>query len=302
MLKLPPLNALKSFESAARTGSYVAAAAELNVTPAAVSQQVRHLETFLGRKLFTRFNNRIVLTDAGQSIFAGITPALEDIATLTQRVLAGSSRSKLVVSVLPSLAECWFTPAFATFAEAAAMRIELRVENDPVDFAGGGIDLRICYGSALYPEFQTVTLFRDAVLPLCQPALAGQLALDHAEDSLFIHTNWGRDFASHPSWDEWFGKFLPQRRIDPAKGHRVGSSQLAIEFAARGLGIALGQRSLAQEHIRAGSLTVLDARSLPLGHDYCAVHPHSKARKAGLVQLTEFLQTRALHPSPRPTQ
>lgn len=301
MLKLPPLNALKSFESAARTGSYVAAAAELNVTPAAVSQQVRHLEEFLGRKLFTRFNNRIVLTDAGQSIYAGITPALEDIAALTQRVLAGSSRAKLVVSVLPSLAECWFMPAFAAFSEATAMRIDLRVENDPVDFADGEIDLRICYGTGLYPGLPVVKLFRDEVLPLCQPALAAQLTLGKAEDSLFIHTNWGRDFASLPSWDEWFAKFDPQRRIDPAKGHRVGSSQLAIDFAARGLGIALGQLSLAEEHLRAGRLAVLYPQSLPLGHDYCAVYPHSKARKAGVVQLSEFLQTRAPRPSPLPT-
>ena len=81
MLNLPPLNALKSFESAARKGSYVAAAAELNVSPAAVSQQVRNLERFFRRKLFTRLNNRIVLTDAGLAVQAGITPALEDLAS-----------------------------------------------------------------------------------------------------------------------------------------------------------------------------------------------------------------------------
>lgn len=301
MLKLPPLNALKSFESAARTGSYVAAAAELNVTPAAVSQQVRHLETFLGRKLFTRFNNRIVLTDAGEAIYGGITPAFEDIAALTQRVLAGSSRTKLVVSVLPSLAECWFMPAFAAFPGRMSLHIDLRVENDPVDFPGGEIDLRLCYGSAPYPGQRTVKLFRDEVLPLCHPDLAAGMTLATAEDSMFIHTNWGQDFASHPSWDEWFGTYHAERRIDPAKGHRVGSSQLALDFARRGLGIALGQRSLAEEQLRTGQLAILDPQSLPLGHGYCAVYPHAKARKAGLLQLTDYLQTRVPRPSPLPT-
>ena len=172
MLQLPPLNALKYFEVAARTGSYVTAAAELNVSPAAISQQVRNLESFLKRKLFTRLNNRIVLTDAGQAIHAGISPALEDIAALTQRVLAGSSRAKLVVSVIPSLAECWFMPALADFAQAGALRIDLRVENDPVDFAGGEIDLRIGYASAQYPGLASVPLFRDEVLPLCAQELA----------------------------------------------------------------------------------------------------------------------------------
>lgn len=181
------------------------------------------------------------------------------------------------------------------------MHIDLRVENDPVDFAAGEIDLRLSYGSAPYPGLRAVKLFRDEVLPLCSPGLAAQLTLAAAEDSLFIHTNWGQDFASHPSWDEWCGTHLPQRRIDPAKGQRVGSSQLALEFARRGLGIALGQRALADEQLRNGQLAALAPQSLPLGHDYCAIYPHAKARKAGLLQLTEYLQTRALRPSPLPT-
>lgn len=288
MLKLPPLNALKSFEAAARTGSYVAAAAELNVSPAAVSQQVRNLESFFRRKLFTRLNNRIVLTDAGEAVQAGITPALEDIATLTRRVLAAAARGRLVVSVIPSLAECWFMPVFA---EASPLAIDLRVENDPVDFAASEIDLRIFYGSASYPGLQVVPLFRDEVLPMANPELAQRLSVAALPDDMLIHTSWGQDFASHPSWDEWFGRYHPGRRVDPAKGHRVGSSQLALDFARRGLGVALGQRALAREMLRKSELVVLDEASLPLGHDYCAAWPRAKARKAGLVQLTESLRS-----------
>ena len=118
MLYLPPLNALKAFESAARNGGFVGAAAELNVTAAAVSQQVRNLETFYSRKLFRRLNNRIILTDAGQAILAGITPALEDLSALTRAVMFGGSRASLVISAIPSLAECWFMPVFAAYASA----------------------------------------------------------------------------------------------------------------------------------------------------------------------------------------
>lgn len=288
MLKLPPLNALKSFEAAARTGSYVAAAAELKVSPAAVSQQVRNLESFFRRKLFTRLNNRILLTDAGEAVQAGITPALEDIATLTRRVLAAAARGRLVVSVIPSLAECWFMPMFA---DAAPLAIDLRVENDPVDFAASEIDLRIFYGSASYPGLQVMPLFRDAVLPMCSPEVAQRLTIAAVPDEMLIHTSWGQDFASHPSWDEWFGRYQPGRRVDPSKGHRVGSSQLALDFARRGLGVALGQRALAQEALRKGELVALDEASLPLGHDYCAAWPRAKARKPGLVQLTEALRS-----------
>ena len=288
MLKLPPLNALKSFEAAARTGSYVAAAAELNVSPAAVSQQVRNLEAFFRRKLFTRLNNRVVLTDAGEAVQAGITPALEEIATLTRRVLAAAGRGRLVVSVIPSLAECWFMPLLA---QASPLAIDLRVENDPVDFAASEIDLRIFYGSASYPGLQVVPLFRDAVLPLCSPELAQRAGAAALPDELLIHTSWGQDFASHPSWDEWFGTYRPGRRVDPSKGHRVGSSQLALDFARRGLGVALGQRALAQELLQRGDLVVLDEAALPLGHDYCAAWPRAKARKPGLVQLIDDLRS-----------
>jgi len=295
MLNLPPLNALKSFEAAARTGSYVAAAAELNVSPAAVSQQVRNLEAFFRRKLFTRLNNRVVLTDAGEAVQAGITPALEDIATLTRRVLAATGRGKLVVSVIPSLAEGWFMPALAGFAEGSALRLDLGVEGDPVEFSSGEIDLRILYGSASYPGLRMVPLFRDEVLPVCSPAVAARLTLEQAPDEMLVHTSWGQDFASHPSWSEWFALAESGRRVDPAKGHRVGSSLLAIDFARRGLGIALGQRALAEDWIGRGDIVVLDPRALPLGHDYCAVFPAAKSRKAGLLPLIDWLKTRAPH-------
>ncbi len=103
-MKLPPLNALKAFEIAARTGSYVAAAKELRVSPAAVSQQVRKLEQYFDKKLFLRYNNRIVLTDAGTTFYTSAAPALQDLSSVTRQILEGTARSRLVVSVLPSLA------------------------------------------------------------------------------------------------------------------------------------------------------------------------------------------------------
>ena len=147
-LSLPPLNALRAFEAAARTGSYVAAAEELGVSPAAVSQQVRNLEDFLGKQLFMRFNNRVLLTDAGQVVFAGASDALQSISALTEQVMSGGTRSRLVISVITSVAERWLEPRLAAFAlKEKALRIELRVEGDPVDFARHNIDLRICYGT-----------------------------------------------------------------------------------------------------------------------------------------------------------
>jgi LysR family glycine cleavage system transcriptional activator len=105
MPMLPPLNALRAFEVAARTGSFVLAGAEMGVTSAAISQQVRVLEDHLGKKLFLRQGNRILLTDAGRAIYPRIEVALGDLASVTDEVRSGPQRARLVVSVLPSVAE-----------------------------------------------------------------------------------------------------------------------------------------------------------------------------------------------------
>lgn len=291
MHELPPLNALKAFESAARNLSFVGAALELHVTATAVSQQVRKLEAFYRRKLFTRLNNRIVLTDAGQAILAAITPALEDISAVTSQMVSGTNRASLVVSVIPSLAECWFMPRLGSFPLVAeGFRIDLRVEPDPVDLSTGKTDLRICYGGSAYQGLDMVPLFRDQVLPLCAPDLAKGLNLASVDQSLLIHTVWGQEYGSHPTWDEWFRCYLPARRVTAQHGFCTGSSQLAIDFARRGLGIALGQRGLAQELIEADRLVVLQNQALPLGQDYCIVIPTGKRRKNGVQALISHLK------------
>ena len=150
---LPPLNALRAFESAARHGSYVGAAEELSVSPAAVSQQVKNLEDFLGKQLFRRYNNRIALTDAGQTIYSGASDALQSLSALTEQVVSGRARSRLVISSVPSMAERWMTPRLALYKQRAPnFRFELRSEEDLVDFTRHEIDLRLVYGLNHYPD------------------------------------------------------------------------------------------------------------------------------------------------------
>lgn len=99
-LTLPPLNALRAFEAAARTGSYVAAAEELGVSAAAISQHIRKLEDFFGKDMFVRLNNRVTLTDAGHAIFAGTADALQSISDATAQLMSDRSRTRLVISTL----------------------------------------------------------------------------------------------------------------------------------------------------------------------------------------------------------
>jgi LysR family transcriptional regulator, glycine cleavage system transcriptional activator len=294
-LPLPPLNALRAFEAAARAGSYVAAAEELGVSPAAVSQQVRNLEEFLGKKLFMRFNNRVVLTDAGQAVYAGASECLQAISTLTEQIMSGHARSRLVISVITSVAERWLESRLAAFArQHPSLRIDLRVEPDPVDFARQNIDLRICYGANLYTEMTVILLKQDEVLPLCSPLYlernvdAKGLGMNAVPHDDLIHTNWGPMFFSHPTWKAWYAK-AGLNRPDDSKGYQIGTSGLVLDMARDGVGVALGQRMMAAGDLAAGRLVPLSDVTITLGHPYCIVHPRSKSRKAGLRALIEWL-------------
>lgn len=293
--KLPPLNPLKAFEAAARTGGYVSAARELGVSPAAVSQQVKTLERFFDKRLFTRHNNRLSLSDAGQAIFAGSAAAFESLAGMTEGLLEGGVRSRLVISVPSSLASRWLNRRLHEFlASEPAMRLEIRVEDDPVDFARHGIDVRICYGRHLYPDLLNTVLIHDEVLPLCTPTMPeggmdGAIRPEDIRDEDLIHTNWGPSFASHPTWADWFAHVGAARVPDVGRGHRVGMSSLAIDLALSGAGIALGQRLLARDEILDGRLRAPFGQSIPLGHPYCAVLAHAKSQKPGVGSFVEWL-------------
>ncbi|WP_192183048.1 LysR substrate-binding domain-containing protein [Mesorhizobium amorphae] len=295
MEKLPPLNAVRAFEVAARAGSFTLAATELGVSSAAVSQQIRNLEDWFGKQLFVRNGNRITLTDAGHAIYPQASRALGDIAAIGRRMLEGGLRTRLVVSVPFSLAELWLAPKLAVLLETfPQMAIDVRVEDDPVDIARQNIDLRISYGDYHYPGLKLVRLVHDDVLPVCAPDFWGRhgngaSGLEDVHDSMFIHTNWGPNYATHPSWADWFAASGQSRSPDPSQGRRVGLSSLAIASARLGLGIALGQRVMARADLEAGHLIALSPVSVRLGHPYCAFMLPAKAERADVAGLVELL-------------
>ncbi|CCV12261.1 LysR substrate-binding domain-containing protein [Mesorhizobium sp. STM 4661] len=295
MEKLPPLNAIKAFEVAARAGSFTLAATELGVSSAAVSQQIRNLENWFGKQLFVRSGNRIALTDAGHAIYPQTARALGDIAAIGRRMLEGGLRTRLVVSVPFSLAELWLAPRLAVLLDAfPRMAIDIRVEDDPVDVVRQNIDLRISYGDYHYPALRMVRLVHDDVLPVAAPDFwqrhnNGVSGLAELHESLFIHTNWGPNYASHPSWADWFSAAGGSRAPDPSHGRRVGLSSLAIASARLGLGIALGQRVMARADLEAGRLIALSSVSVRLGQPYCAFMAPAKAERADVAGLVELL-------------
>ncbi|MGI4839965.1 MAG: LysR substrate-binding domain-containing protein [Janthinobacterium lividum] len=295
MKRLPPLNAVRTFEVAARLGSFAMAGRELGVSAAAVSQQVRHLEEYFGKKLFMRNGNRLSLTDAGLAIYPQTSRALDEIATMTTRILEGEMRTRLIVSVPFSLAEGWLAPKLASLLEIyPQLSVDVRVEDDPVDLARHDVDIRVSYGDYHYPSLTAIALFHDQVVPLCAPELWYRhgnptFDLSQVHESLFIHTQWGPNYASHPTWSEWYAQQVGQPAPDPAQGRRSGLSSLSITLARLGCGIALGQKLLAQADLEAGRLLALSAASLPLGHAYCAFVPADKRKRANVQRFIELL-------------
>lgn len=294
-LTLPPLNALRAFEAAARTGSYVAAAKELDVSAAAISQQIRKLEDFLGKKMFMRMNNRVVLTDAGHAIRDGTAAALQMISDSTEQLVSDRSRSRLVISTIDSVADKWLITRLAAYSrDHADFRFYLRVEPDPADFSRHNIDLRLGYDPGQYPEHSIVLLEQDVVLPLCSPAYlarnpaAGTVGMAAVPEDDLLHTSWGESFGSHPTWHSWFVKAKLKPPSD-TKGFQVGRSSLVLDLAREGLGVALGQRMMALDDIGSGRLVALSEITIALGYPYCLAYPRAKSRKRHLVALASWL-------------
>ena len=295
-LPLPPLTALRAFEAAARCGSYVAAAREIGVTPTAISQHIRTLEAFLGKQLFTRFNNRIVLTDAGQVMFEGAHAGLQIISQTAQHNQMVRRPSRVVISCIESIAETWLVPRLAAYAARHAnFRFDLRVEPDPVEWIEHGADLRLAYDPAHYPGHTMLLLGADAVQPLCSPAWlerhpalrADGMAAAFAED--LLHVDWGPGFGSRPGWAQWFlqaGLAAP----DMAQGSQAGSSAMALDLARHGLGIVLGGRMMAGADLHRGTLVALSPVSVSLARAYALVYPRDERRKQHVTGLATWLE------------
>ena len=184
--RLPPLNALKAFEAAARSESFTRAAEELSVTQGAVSHQVKALEATLGIKLFVRERQRLAITDAGRDYLAVVRDALDRIAVGTERLLQRQTSGVLTVSTSPDFAAKWLVHRLDRFAEAHP-GIDLRVSatTHAVDFAREEVDLAVRHGDGHWAGLDVVRLWSEQLFPVCSPKLvSGRNRITKAADLL----------------------------------------------------------------------------------------------------------------------
>ena len=184
--RLPPLNALKAFEAAARSESFTRAAQELSVTQGAVSHQVKALEATLGIKLFSRERQRLVITEAGREYLAVIRDALDRIAVGTERLVQRQSSGVLTVSTSPDFAAKWLVHRLGRFAESHP-DIDLRISatSHHVDFAREDVDLAVRHGDGNWAGLAVVRLCSERLFPVCSPKLvSGRNRITTASDLL----------------------------------------------------------------------------------------------------------------------
>lgn len=281
--RLPPLNALKAFEAAARHQSFTRAAEELCVTQGAVSHQVKALEASLGLRLFDRGTQGLTITEAGRSYLEVVRDAFDRIATGTERLLEREGAGTLTVSTSPNFAAKWLVHRLGRFAEAHP-GIELRVSASlqHIDFAREDVDLAIRHGDGSWPTLHATRLCAEELFPVCGPTLLrgrrplrAPVALKH---QTLLHINDRRD------WTRWLD-VAGVEGIDAARGPVFNQASIAIDAAVDGQGIALARTALVAWDLLAGRLVRPFGPELPVPYAYWIVGPKATA---ALPKVTAF--------------
>jgi LysR family transcriptional regulator, glycine cleavage system transcriptional activator len=256
--RLPPLTSLRAFVAAARHLSFVRAAEELHVTPAAIGQQVRQLEAHLDCALFERHGRSLHLTDAGHALLPGLTDGFERLIGAIAHLASSRSGGLLTVSVTPSFAAKWLVPRLEKF-NAAHPDIDLRLAASMtlVDFAVEDVDCSVRYGPGIYPGLIVERLLAEAVFPVCSPALlAGPNSLARPEalkHHTLLHDDSPDRDASCPDWRMWL-RAAGASEVAARQGPRFNQSSLVLEAAIAGHGVGLAKAQLAEADLRAGRL------------------------------------------------
>jgi LysR family transcriptional regulator, glycine cleavage system transcriptional activator len=288
---LPSLGGLRAFEATARLGSATAAAAELHVTPGAVSLQVRDLEAALGVQLFHRRPRKLTLTVEGTQYFASLRAAFRLIREATAELSARRRGSVLTVSCTPGFAVQWLLPRLARF-EAAAPGIDVRIgaTNRVLDFTRDGVDVAIRHGLGRDERLVSERLIDDELVPVCRPALAeraGGLTTPSALRAIPLLHDEHRD-----DWRLWL-EAVGAPDVDAARGAVFSDGNGAIEAAKAGLGVALVRRSLVARELAAGELVAPFAQGIASALAYHLVYPSAARDRHAVAAFRDWIVAEA---------
>jgi len=249
--RLPPLNALRVFDAAARHLSFTRAAEELFVTQAAVSHQIKSLEDFLGLKLFRRRNRSLLLTEEGQSYYLDIKEIFTALNDATRKLQARSAKGALTVSLLPSFAIQWLVPRLSSFNSAyPGIDVRIQAVDREEEKLADDVDVAIFYGRGNWPGLRVEKLYAEYLLPVCSPLLlTGDNPLKTPADLArftLLHD------ASRRDWQSYTRQLGVN--INVQHGPIFSHSAMVLQAAIHGQGVALANNVMAQTEIEAGRL------------------------------------------------
>jgi LysR family glycine cleavage system transcriptional activator len=277
------LNSLRAFEAAARHLSFTKAAGELNVTPAAISHQIKALEEFLGVVLFRRLTRALRLSNAGQAAFPKVREGFDNLAEAVEILRAEEESKVLTVSVSPSFGAKWLVPRLDRF-RAAHPDLDIRIDATDrlADFQGDNVDVALRYGMGNYPSLLVDKLFGAEMVPVCSPDLLdGPQPLRRPQDLVdhtLLHLDWTLEEEASPSWRMWL-LAAGVSEVDATRGPRFSMESMMVQAAIEGQGVALAKTVLVDGDLAAGRLVMPFDLSVcdPLNFSYFLVSPAQTA-------------------------
>ncbi len=289
---LPPLNALRTFESAARLGSFTRAARELHVTPAAVSHQIRGLEDFLGVRLFRRTTRKLVLTEHAAAAVACLREAFEHIGQGVDMLRAGEQSGLLSLSVTPAFATRWLVERLPSF-EREHPRVRLRIVSSvgAVDFEEDDIDVAIRLGRGGFDGVRATELFPEWIVPVAAPSLLRKHPVRRPVDvckAPLIHDDSLRRAGRAVGWQDWLREAKASSATVPLGSH-YDDGHLSLQAAAEGSGIALGRLVYAAADLEAKRLRIAFRPVLKLDLAYQVLIPEAKASQPPVVSFRKWV-------------
>lgn len=317
--RLPPLNALKAFEAAARHLSVKKAAAELSVTPAAVSHQIKALEEYLGVQLFHRQSRALELTEAARACLPKLREGFDNLAQAVERLRAHQGGGMLMVSAAPSFAARWLMPRLHRFLELHPeidVRISARLrqpsqggkaataERLTLDDWLADSDVAILYGHGDYPGFRVDKLIPLDITPICSPRLVTHpqhplRSPDDLRHHLLLHDDTGELYDGVPFWEVWL-KAAGLDDIDLRRGPHFSHAVLAFEAAGEGHGVVATMPVLAEADLHSARLVTPFALRVPLESAYYLVCSEAAAARPGVAAFREWLLAEAARPPQEP--
>ncbi|ABE33835.1 bacterial regulatory helix-turn-helix, lysR family protein [Paraburkholderia xenovorans LB400] len=287
--RLPSLNALRAFESAARNQSMTRAAEELCVTHSAISRHVAKLEDYLNAKLFERGHQQVVLTKRGAAYASRLQVLFDQIQDVTAEYFyARPDNASLRIGVLSTFAMRFLIPRLARFKKLYP-EITLQVESahEHVSPRDEEVDVAIWFGNGDWPGLVSEHLFHEELVPVGSPTLLAGHELgnpDDLESFLLLHAA-----ARHDDWQRWLSA-TGATRVDGYKGLKLEYSGLAYQGAVDGLGLAMAQTLFVQEDLANRRLVAALPQRVKTGRSYYLVHNEMKSEQPVILRFSEWLK------------